>query len=385
MNKVLHVLPMNKMSGAERMALLLCKNLKNYKPVVVCGGVELSNVFKENGIRSYNIKFSNKNILFNACNLSKIIKNENIKIVHAHDNTASLVSYLAKKIFRCDVKIISHIHSCYPFLKFNSINKRIDSILRPKYDYNIACGKLVYNFYNENSGYFLRNKAKVLSNAIDIDEIININIDDSNSAINEFNIPKDKTILGFVGRICDIKGIIPFINEIANHKNEFMDCKVLLIGSGDQEDEVRSIIRNLKLEDIFILTGFQENVYKFYPLIDVFFLPSRYEGLPMVILEAMAFNKPVLSMNVGSISEVIDDGKTGYLVKLGNYNDFIIKLREMKSEKRLMKKLGENAFNYINRNYNIKVYIQNIENIYNNQIGKENNYGQVDNNIYAHI
>ena len=174
--------------------------------------------------------------------------------------------------------------------------------------------------------------------------------------------------MGFVGRICDIKGIIPFINEIANHKNEFMDCKVLLIGSGDQEDEVRSIIRNLKLEDIFILTGFQENVYKFYPLIDVFFLPSRYEGLPMVILEAMAFNKPVLSMDVGSISEVIDDGKTGYLIKLGNYSDFIIKLREMKSKKRLIKKLGENAFNYINRNYNIKVYVQNIENIYNNQI-----------------
>ena len=49
MDKVLHVLPMNKMSGAERMALLLCKNLKNYKPVVVCGGEELSNVFKESG------------------------------------------------------------------------------------------------------------------------------------------------------------------------------------------------------------------------------------------------------------------------------------------------------------------------------------------------
>ena len=53
MNKVLHVLPMNKMSGAERMALLLCKNLKNYKPVVVCGGVELSNVFKEKETKSY--------------------------------------------------------------------------------------------------------------------------------------------------------------------------------------------------------------------------------------------------------------------------------------------------------------------------------------------
>ena len=93
MDKVLHVLPMNKMSGAERMALLLCKNLKKYKPVVVCGGVELSNVFKENGIRSYNIKFSNKNILFNACNLSKIIKNENI-----NGKTAILPKTIASNI-----------------------------------------------------------------------------------------------------------------------------------------------------------------------------------------------------------------------------------------------------------------------------------------------
>ena len=45
MDKVLHVLPMNKMSGAERMALLICKNMKQYEPVVVCGGENLSNIF----------------------------------------------------------------------------------------------------------------------------------------------------------------------------------------------------------------------------------------------------------------------------------------------------------------------------------------------------
>ena len=53
MDKVLHVLPMNKMSGAERMALLLCKNLKNYEPIVVCGGEELANTFNENKIKNY--------------------------------------------------------------------------------------------------------------------------------------------------------------------------------------------------------------------------------------------------------------------------------------------------------------------------------------------
>ena len=46
----------------------------------------------------------------------------------------------------------------------------------------------------------------------------------------------------------------------------------------------------------------------FYPIIDVFFLPSLYEGLPMVLLEAMAFKKAIISMNVGSINEVINNG-----------------------------------------------------------------------------
>ena len=72
MDKVLHVLPMNKMSGAERMALLICKNLKNYEPVVVCGGEELSNIFKESNIKSYNIKFIFLNNIFIRCYIKSI-------------------------------------------------------------------------------------------------------------------------------------------------------------------------------------------------------------------------------------------------------------------------------------------------------------------------
>ena len=46
--KCLHILPMDKLSGAEKLVLILCKNMKNYEPIVVCGGDTLSNVFKEN-------------------------------------------------------------------------------------------------------------------------------------------------------------------------------------------------------------------------------------------------------------------------------------------------------------------------------------------------
>lgn len=366
MDKVLHILPMDKMSGAEKMVLILCKNMNQYEPIVVCGGKKLSSVFKKNGIESYDINFSNKRIFNSLIQIKKIIKNNDIKIIHAHDNNASFKSYLVKKLYGLDIKIISHIHSCYPFLKVDGINRKVDSIFRPKYDYNITCGKLVYDYYYNNAEYFHKCKANVLSNAIDIDEVLNIK--NYKSVRNEFNIPTDKKILGFVGRICDIKGILPFVKEIAKYKEDFKDCKVLLIGSGDQENEVKNLIKKLDLEELFILTGFQENTYKFYTLIDIFFLPSRYEGLPMVILEAMIFNKTVISMDVGSINEVIKDGETGYLIKSGNYHDFVTKLKEIKSKDELIKNIGENAFKYVSRNYNIKVYVENIETLYTNQI-----------------
>ena len=359
MNKVLHVLPMNKMSGAERMALLLCKNLKNYKPVVVCGGVELSNVFKENGIRSYNIKFSNKNILFNACNLSKIIKNENIKIVHAHDNTASLVSYISKKIFRCDVKVISHIHNCYPFLIGNGINKKIDKYLRNKYDFNITCGKTVTDFYKKNTDYFNEDKNLTLSNAMDIDYITNVDKREIEEVIKKYRIPTNKKVLGFIGRLDEQKGIIPFIKELAMYKDEFSDSVILLVGNGSQEDEIKVLIKELKLEEMFILTGFQDNVNVFYPIIDVFFLPSLYEGLPMVLLEAMAFKKAVISMNVGSISEVINK-ETGILIVQGDYQKFINELIRVKNNKELTTVLGYNAFKLIEEQFNIEGYVKKI-------------------------
>ena len=117
MKKCLHILPMNKLSGAEKMALILCKNMQRYEPVVVCGGEELKEIFEKNNIKSYSIIFSNKRLFKTLNSLKKIIEENNIKLLHAHDNNASLNAYLVKKIYGLDIKIISHIHNCYPFLR----------------------------------------------------------------------------------------------------------------------------------------------------------------------------------------------------------------------------------------------------------------------------
>lgn len=364
MNKVLHILPMNKMSGAERMALLMCKNLKSFEPIVVCGGDNLKKVFEDNGIKTYSVKFSNKKLLTVVNELKKIIKENNIKIVHAHDNNASLSAYLTKRIFRLDIKVVSHIHSCYPWLKENGINKKLDKHLRPKYDINIFCGNEVYNFYINNSDYIKQETTKILSNAVDITMNRNIKRYDKDKLKGLYNIPKNRTVLGFIGRLCDIKGIIPFINEVSKSREQFNDSVILLIGSGDQEDEVKRLINELGLNNLFILTGFQEDVNKFYKIIDIFFLSSRYEGLPMVILEAMAFGKPIISMNVGGIGEVIRDN-TGKLIESGNYMKFIEELIKIKDNKEIQKLYSNNAYKVISDSYDIKKYIKDLEEKYN--------------------
>lgn len=351
---------MNKLSGAEKMALLICKNMKEYEPIVLCGGDNLKNVFEENNIKSYSIEFSNKNIIKDIRKIKDIVNKEEIKIIHAHDNTASVVSYLSKRIFNLKVKIISHIHNCYPWLKESGVNKKIDSILRSKYDYNIACGKVVYDFYEDNAKYFNKEKTTILSNAIDVNEINDFNINKTEKVRKKFNIPKDKIIIGFIGRLDNQKGIVPFIKEFTKYKEGFSDSKILLVGNGSQEEVVKNLIKENGLEELFILTGFQEDVYSFYPIIDIFFLPSLYEGLPMVLLEAMAFGKAIISTDVGSISEVINKD-TGSLIRACQYESFIKELINLKDNKELIEFYSINAKRSVEENFNIKKYINYIE------------------------
>ena len=361
---VLHILPMNKLSGAEKLALEICKNMKKYNPVVVCGGDELKKVFLKNNIKVYSIEFNKIGFKNSLKQLKKIIEENKIDIVHAHDNNASLKAFAVKKIYRLDIKVISHIHNCYPWLVGNNKNKLIDSIIRRGYDYNIACGKLVYNFYLKNTNYINEKNTTILSNCIDVQAILNFKNNNQDSIYKKFDIPNDKTILGFIGRLSEQKGVVPFIKEVSKNKEKFKDCKILLVGNGEQEEDVRQFIKSNDMEDLFILTSYQDDVYRFYTIIDIFFLPSLYEGLPMVILEAMAFKKPIVAMNVGSIDEVVRNNYNGYLINKGEYGKFIDKLSNLKDNKMLQEEYGLNGYRYLIENYNIKVYIDNLIQVY---------------------
>ncbi|GAJ38352.1 glycosyltransferase [Saccharococcus caldoxylosilyticus] len=365
MKNILHMVVTSRLSGAEKIALLICRSLhENYNVTFVCGGDELNNVAREYNINSEIIDF-NSNIPKILFGLKRIIKERNIHIVHAHDNRASLYAYLVKKIFLLDITIISHIHNCYPWLEYVSIYKLIDMLVRNRFDASITCGSVVNDYYLKNAKYAKRKKIYSISNFIDVAEIdASQKKEEINDILKKFNIDKSKTIFGFIGRLSEQKGLVPFINELAKYKSKFKDCIFLLVGSGEQEQHIRELINKLDMEEMFILTGYQKNVYSYYSIIDIFFLPSIYEGLPMVLLEAMALGKAIVSMNVGGISELIINEKNGILIESGNYNKFIEHLYHLKNDRKKIEKFQENSKAYVKEKFDVRTQIPKIERLY---------------------
>lgn len=352
------------MCGAEKLAYLICRNLDSkYSCSYLCGGEQLLEQVSSQGISCEKVDLNLS--FFQIINsVKKSVISQDINIVHAHDNKASIYAYFAKKIFALDYKIVSHIHSCYTWLNKASLYKNIDRLFRNRYDLNIACGNLVYDYYLKKAPYINKKKLKNLSNFIDIESMSKSSSQDVDSAISQYNIDSNKFIYGFIGRLSKPKGLMPFIEELAKYRNKFNDSIFLVVGSGEEEEKIKAVIKKYKMENLFIFTGYKNSVNVFYKIIDVFFLPSLYEGLPMVLLEAMVNSKPIVAMNVGSVSEVVKNDVSGLLIKGGDYKDFVDKLSFLKDNKEKMKIYSENGFRIVKENYDVSSQIIKIENIY---------------------
>lgn len=128
--------------------------------------------------------------------------------------------------------------------------------------------------------------------------------------------PADKIII-YVGRLHQIKGIEYLIKALEILKVQSFDFKLLVVGYGDRKSELEKMASNLGLEDEIIFVGKVPNsdVPKYLSAADIFVLPSLSEGFPTVILEAMASGLPIIATNVGAATDIIENGKNGFLVE----------------------------------------------------------------------
>jgi glycosyltransferase involved in cell wall biosynthesis len=125
-----------------------------------------------------------------------------------------------------------------------------------------------------------------------------------------------------VGRLCEQKGQILLIDAMAKLHKAGVDCHLVLAGDGEMRNVIEQRIKELNLEELVTITGWVTSEEVKQLLLDsrAMVLPSFAEGLPVVIMEAMALHRPVISTYIAGIPELVVNGENGYLVPAGDVN-----------------------------------------------------------------
>jgi glycosyltransferase involved in cell wall biosynthesis len=136
----------------------------------------------------------------------------------------------------------------------------------------------------------------------------------SGHAVRAELMPEDGILIGSVGRLDDQKGYEFFVRAARRVAEVHPRARFAIAGDGPRRFALEKLIADLGLQGCFRLCGFRSDVTSFIAALDLFVSSSRWEGLPLVLLEALLQGKPVVVTDVGGNREVVRPGRTGLIV-----------------------------------------------------------------------
>jgi len=126
---------------------------------------------------------------------------------------------------------------------------------------------------------------------------------------------RDAFVIGGIGRFSKEKGFTFLVKAVSILTATMPELKVVLIGEGAQQQEMKSIIQEKELAKYVFFAGYKQDAARYLPVFDIFVMPSLTEGLPIVLLEAMQAGIPVVATRVGGVPDVLENGEYGALVE----------------------------------------------------------------------
>ncbi len=182
----------------------------------------------------------------------------------------------------------------------------------------------------------------------------------------------------FSGRLVYRKGIDILLRAFRNIQESHPEVHLNILGSGKLqmgdsfEEELRGFVIDKKLEGSITFHGDVENVEEYLAEADIFAFPSRHEGLPNALLEAMSSGLPVVATSIGGIVDVIRDGQNGILVEPNDYNSLSKALEILIESPDLKNNLGMAARRTVEEFYSLEAIAQKFVELYKEMMAKEN-------------
>lgn len=224
--------------------------------------------------------------------------------------------------------------------------------------------KSIKNIY-EGFGWFPENFIHVIYNGVEIHKNIkSINLHD------KYKLSQGCKILFSSGRLDYQKGFDLLIDIAKKAKEEGLDWQIIVAGEGKLFSGLQSLAKRKGVTGVIHFIGFTNEILSHLDASDVFVFPSRYEGMPNALLEAMSLGKASVATRVNGVPELVEDGKSGFLVESENTNQLYAKIKLLLEDHELNISMGEQAKNQVMNNFTIDKMIDNLEALFSKTISQ---------------
>lgn len=253
------------------------------------------------------------------------------------------------------------------------IDYPLKNTLRYRFAYNYLANRIIANSIAtkrallKNAPWLKEDRIEIIYNGIDPEIFQNENGD---LLRKKWGITDDELALGFVGQLDGRKGIGVLLSAFESIRLKVQNAKVVFVGVGPLREMIESEIRSKGWQNHVILAGFQDDVPKVMNAIDILVLPSYWEGFGIVLIEAMAARKPIISTNISSMPEIVENGETGYLIKPGNSEELAHFAIDLLLNNNKRKEMGEKGLDRVYKLFSQNIMINQLELLFRNELKK---------------
>jgi glycosyltransferase involved in cell wall biosynthesis len=211
-------------------------------------------------------------------------------------------------------------------------------------------------------------RCHLIHNAIDTEEYRRGKKRDE--AKRELGTPPQGVLIGAVGRLSPEKGFDLLIRAVAELLGQGHDVSLWVAGEGDERERLAGLVGQLGLQEHVRLLGHVDNPKAFYEALDAFVLSSIREGLPNVLLEAMALEVPVVATRIAGVPQLIRDGENGLLVDAGSVEPLAVGIRRLLDAPQLAGQLATAARRTIEQSYSFERRMEKMVRVYEDVLGR---------------
>lgn len=351
--KVLHLISGGDTGGAKTHIISLLKGINKIIDAKVVCFIEDTFYYdaKAEGINIEVFEQKKRYDLSVIDRLVEEIKTEDYDIIHCHGARANFnAMFLMGKVKK---PFITTIHSDYKLDFKDNFYKRVvftglNTFALKKFDYYIAISDTFKSMLVDRG--FKKDHIYTVYNGIDMEQ--KLEFVSKEKFLERYQIDAgDKTIVGIIARLDKVKDHETFIKGAEKVIMERDDVLFLIAGDGNEEERLIELVKEHKLENDIKFLGFVNDPYSFLNTIDINTLTSVSESFPYAILEGALMKKPIVSTSVGGLNKLVEQGKNGYLVPVGDFEEFAMRIDELASDKDSIRMMGESLYKKVEANY----------------------------------